>query len=389
MPVQPLEPVPAVPNTADRALGAEPRPEDIARTAPSVPTPPGSALGLGLGRLQIRLDGPRERTTNQQVMRIAGKVTGAEAARLVLYLNDAAKEMTGSGGTFETALSLRPGRNRVRVVVQDWRGVEAEDTANIEYVPPPPSGTVAIKAPVDGHTLSADDPPFILVEGKVEDAGVSTVWLVANELRVAVRVHQGQFRHVLPITESSVRIWAESGSGRVEATPQRSDAITVRATAPGTALGAIMIDWPAGTDGLQAEVRAAWRPNAARLDAPVTTALVPFGAAANGTPPSVFYLRNLKEGVYTFRLHYRAGGAAVEVAPTLLVTRSGASSVRKLQTVAVGGAGQTALARILLPQGILWEQDEWFSGQSQSADTITKFRLPDGVAWRERKADLR
>ena len=47
------------------------------------------------------------------------------------------------------------------------------------------------------------------------------------------------------------------------------------------------------------------------------------------------------------------------------------------------------MARILLPQGILWEQDDWFTGQSQSADSVTKFRLPDGVAWTERKTDLR
>jgi hypothetical protein len=46
------------------------------------------------------------------------------------------------------------------------------------------------------------------------------------------------------------------------------------------------------------------------------------------------------------------------------------------------------LARVLFPQGVLWEQDGWFSGSSESVDTVTKFRFPDGINWVERKADL-
>ena len=47
------------------------------------------------------------------------------------------------------------------------------------------------------------------------------------------------------------------------------------------------------------------------------------------------------------------------------------------------------VAKVLLPQGILWEQDDWFSGRSESAETVTKFRLPEGITWTERKIDLR
>jgi hypothetical protein len=37
---------------------------------------------------------------------------------------------------------------------------------------------------------------------------------------------------------------------------------------------------------------------------------------------------------------------------------------------------------------VLWSDDDWFTGQSSSAETITKFRFPDGIHWIERKADL-
>jgi hypothetical protein len=50
----------------------------------------------------------------------------------------------------------------------------------------------------------------------------------------------------------------------------------------------------------------------------------------------------------------------------------------------VAGAGRVAIARVLLPQGVLWEQDGWFTGRSASGDTVTKFRFPDGVTWTER-----
>jgi hypothetical protein len=41
-----------------------------------------------------------------------------------------------------------------------------------------------------------------------------------------------------------------------------------------------------------------------------------------------------------------------------------------------------------MPFGALWDEDDWFTGQSQSAEAVTKFRFPDGVSWMERKVDL-
>jgi hypothetical protein len=43
------------------------------------------------------------------------------------------------------------------------------------------------------------------------------------------------------------------------------------------------------------------------------------------------------------------------------------------------------LAKVLFPFGVLWDQEDWFSGRVLSADSITKFRMPDGVTWTELK----
>jgi hypothetical protein len=63
-------------------------------------------------------------------------------------------------------------------------------------------------------------------------------------------------------------------------------------------------------------------------------------------------------------------------------------AARVFRPVRLDAAGKAILAKMLLPQGVLWEQDEWFSGSSESVDTVTKFRFPEGINWVERKADL-
>ena len=97
----------------------------------------------------------------------------------------------------------------------------------------------------------------------------------------------------------------------------------------------------------------------------------------------IFYLRNARPGVYTFSMTYPAG-ATPGVRPVLYV--GGAS--RSLQPVTLNRSGRAVVARLLLPQGVLWEQDDWFTGRSASGDTVTKFRFPDGVSWTERLGDL-
>jgi hypothetical protein len=61
---------------------------------------------------------------------------------------------------------------------------------------------------------------------------------------------------------------------------------------------------------------------------------------------------------------------------------------RAIRPVRLGSSGKVVFARVLFPQGVRWEQDAWFSGSSESVDTVTRFRFPDGIRWAERKADL-
>jgi len=87
-------------------------------------------------------------------------------------------------------------------------------------------------------------------------------------------------------------------------------------------------------------------------------------------------------------VRYRGLPPNAEVQPTLYVAERDGLAARTVRPIRLDGAGKAVLTRVLLPQGVLWEQDGWFSGSSESVDTVTKFRFPEGINWVERKADL-
>ena len=364
-----------------------PRPGRVLAAAPTAPI--GTSLESHVeprpGKMLVRLEGPRPWVTESEVEAVSGKIVGGHAARLVLYVNDTSREVVNNEGSFQANVSLQRGLNHIRVVATDWRGAESEDTITVEYITPAVPNGIAITRPRDGHTLTPDVPPVIQVEGQVDSPDVRTVRLVVNGRRIAVPVHDGRFRKALPVAEPVVRLWAELP--RKRGPPLRSQALTVRTASRSPSLGFILMDWPQGVVGNGVEVSATWRARPERLDSPVQSVpLKVLGARSNGAPPQVFYIRTLKPGVYTFVLKASEVWAS-GVRPTLYLPGAGQLNSRNLKSFSLMGTGKVVLARVLLPQGVLWEQDEWFTGQSISADTTTKFRLPDGIVWKEREGN--
>jgi hypothetical protein len=347
----------------------------VARRLSDAPVAPASsALGLGPGRLRIRLDGAATRVTDRDTEVISGTLVGGSPEQMLVQVDNRTSVPSVAGRTFTTAVTLSPGVNRVRVVAIDASGAEAEETLTIEYAQ---GSDVTIRSPVDGHTLVSGDLPFLTVDGEVTDPSVDTVWIVANDRRVATPVVAGRFRQVVPLLDATVQVRAEAGEGR------RSRTVSVHAAAALPAISMLLAEWPAEVAG-PAQMMVTWRPNAARLDAGVQQ-LPMQGLTADTVTASadIFYLRNARPGVYTFWVAYRAG-VTPAVRPVLYL----AGAPRSLRPVTLDGSGRTVIARLLLPQGVLWEQDDWFSGRSASGETVTKFRFPDGVSWTERLRDL-
>jgi len=376
--------VPVVPNSGSAAAVKPAETPAIAPPRQVVASP----LGLGFGLASIRLDGPRERTTDQPVGIITGTVGGGPAARLVVYVNGEPIGVDPKQPVFELSVPLNPGSNRVRAVAIGPAGVESEDLIRIDYATPPAvvSGAVVLASPADGLTLGAEDPPVVVVEGEITDPAADNVWIVANDRRVQVRVRDGRFRQVLVVSDPLVRLWAEVTPTGGQ--PQRSRTITVQRAASAASAGVLVVQWPRAEEGFDVEVSATWRAQADRLDAPAQTVTLPsVSKGANGTPPDVFYLRGMKPGVYTLAVRSRGPVPPGDIQSTFYLSDRTGLTARPLGSTRFNG-GRVVLAKVLLPYGVVWGQDEWFTGVSESVDTVTKFRVPEGISWIERKGDL-
>jgi hypothetical protein len=350
--------------------------------------PAGSPVGIGLTRAIVQFHGARHRVTDRAVEPLAGRIIGPAPERFTLYVNGTPQSVKVEGQSFEASVALTPGLNRVRLVASGADGVETEDSVTVEYVPPVPQSQIALLTPRDGSRLSPDDPPYVVVEGKVDDKSIGSVSVVVNGRQTVVPVREGRFRQIVPATDPILKIWAEGTPA--DGPRQRSEAVTVYADAPAGSVGILVVDWPPLLAGDQVEVTGSWRSASGRVDVPTQPLNLKSGGASQGAGrPEVFYLRNLRPGVYTFVLRYRTPQAAGVAQPVLYLSIDGALVPHVLKPVPIQGTGRAIMTKVLLPQGILWEQDDWFTGRSESTDTVTKFRLPEGITWTERKSDLR
>ncbi|HEU5190903.1 MAG TPA: hypothetical protein VFX14_14560 [Methylomirabilota bacterium] len=348
----------------------------------------GSPVGIGLARAIVQFHGARHRVTDRAVEPMAGRIIGPAPERFTLYVNGSPQPVTVEERSFSASVTLTPGLNRVRVVASGPDRAETEDSVTVEYVPPAPKGRIVLLSPADGSRLSPDDPPFVVVEGRAEDKSIGSVSVVVNGRETVVPVRDGRFRHIAPATDPTLKIWAEGAAA--DGTKQRSEAVTVYAEAPTGSMGILVVDWPPLHAGDQVEITGTWRGMSARVDVPTQPLVLKSGGPSpGGGRPEVYYLRNLRPGVYTFVLRYRTPQPAGAAQPILYLNIGGTLIPHMLKPVPLQGSGRAVMAKVLLPQGILWEQDDWFSGRSESAETVTKFRIPEGITWTERKIDLR
>lgn len=345
-----------------------------------------SPFGLNLDRALVRLDGPRTWVTDQPISTVSGRVVGRVPERLVLYVNGAPTDVSLAQRTFEASVSLRAGANELRAVVTGPDGLEAEDTITVQYVPRPSSKRIVLTSPPDGLTLGPDDPPVAIVEGEIDDKAAATVWIVANDRRMSVAASGGRFRHVLLLADPLVHLWAETANADAV---QRSPAVTVRRAGAHPPSGILVMQWPTGTEESSVEVSATWRAHPERLDVPVQTMRLPAASKTlGGAASDVFYLRGLKPGVYTLIVRYRGSSAIGDVRPTLYLPDKDHLTPRALRPVPLNGAARKVLTKVLMPHAVFWDQEDWFSGRSESVDAVTKFRIPEGISWVERKVDL-
>ncbi|RII27793.1 MAG: hypothetical protein CXR31_06085 [Geobacter sp.] len=116
--------------------------------------------------------------------------------------------------------------------------------------------------------------------------------------------------------------------------------------------------------------------NEARQEKNITPLIVTPG---NDTQEAV--IESAHEGIYTF---FAEPGDATTPKPgfTLKIFES---SVRA-RTRPIGNktvSGKTVVTRVLMPDGILWEDESSFTGSIEDSNSITKFNAETGLIWKE------
>ncbi len=86
------------------------------------------------------------------------------------------------------------------------------------------------------------------------------------------------------------------------------------------------------------------------------------------------------EGVYYLRVE--AGQQLADVSVTIRLF-AGSSRARN-RTVQVGAlAGSRTVIRLMMPEGVIWEDPSAFSGSLEDSDSVTRFNAETGMEWKE------
>jgi hypothetical protein len=91
-------------------------------------------------------------------------------------------------------------------------------------------------------------------------------------------------------------------------------------------------------------------------------------------------LETAAEGIYDFRLEGWKGDGGPEVVCTLFENSPG-SRTRKMGTRVPSANG--SIGRLMMPEGIFWDDESAFQGTMESSDSVTRFNSATGLVWRE------
>lgn len=87
------------------------------------------------------------------------------------------------------------------------------------------------------------------------------------------------------------------------------------------------------------------------------------------------------EGIYTFIAEPEGKDPAKLSLKLKVFELSKAGKTKQLGTKTLAGKG--VVAKVLMPEGILWEEESAFTGSMQDSDGITKFNAETGLIWKE------
>ena len=194
--------------------------------------------------------------------------------------------------------------------------------------------------------------------------------LAAGEaLRKAARVRRLRDAALrLAQTESLQRFQAGHAAALREGVLHHRDIKLILQTEDDLTVTATFVSHPASNRG---------RPLTKREAKQVRTVVPATVRPAEGMVESI--IRKAREGIYTFIVEPADGGR--HIASVALKFDEDQDTARPLGTKSI--TGKTVVAKVLMPEGILWNDETYFSGTIQDSEGITKYNADAGLVWKE------
>ena len=98
-------------------------------------------------------------------------------------------------------------------------------------------------------------------------------------------------------------------------------------------------------------------------------------------------IETAREGIYIFTAESEQGETAKGTFTFKIFETGAREKVTEIGTRTI--AGRRVLTKVLMPEGILWDDDSAFTGSLEDSESLTKFNARTGLYWKEYFTDDR
>lgn len=98
---------------------------------------------------------------------------------------------------------------------------------------------------------------------------------------------------------------------------------------------------------------------------------------------SVYVIKKIDEGIYYIYAETNDNNPVEAEFNLKIFDKTSKANQKKMGVIKI--TGRTLLTRLLMPEGIFWDDSQYFSGIIEDSESITKFNTEHGIIWKEYK----
>jgi hypothetical protein len=331
-------------------------------------------IGIPISRPTVKITTPAIKKVSNRVQEIAGQVKGNGITRAILSINGDVVTVPVENDRFHWQGVLQDGQNTISASVWDRNRYSAKDQIIVETMPAANGFALSIEEPGAGEVQS----PVISVKGMVGDSTVDAVKIIVNRESVEAVVENGSFEKTVLFNEGENSLQAEAVNAK--GVSARSSVLKVLVTNQKAPDILVHLYWVDPNSELRTKLARKKRDNLNDDQGAVSAVeLSTLMSAHEGYRERIFAIHEAKAGAYVLSV---TGGKTTKC--LISVTFPAKRKTRLFGPVLIREEG-TVIGRLLMPEGIFWDEDEWFTGVIETGDSVIKYNSPEGLTWKEMK----